>query len=213
MRRIENVADEFRRIRAEPGRPNKALHALQWARERVAAHSLYSRADDIKPARQTSFCNDEGADVYTLESRTGRLRVELAFIPDDFCGEPDDDCSDDYASLYKYWRGPYENLGRDAAHLATLRGLKAHKEAAPDDVYVYGISVRVFYGDAADPIGEAACWGFTDDGSQASEEYRWTSALDQYREALYGVRDKIRLERRAAYQAMMREAFAANFAV
>lgn len=214
MRRVGTVATEYAKLRSENAeRPAKARHAIQWARDRVAAYSLYSRVDDIKPVYQTSFCNDQGATVYTMESRSGRLRVELAFIPDDSpLHDFGDDGRDDYAALRRYFRND-EKLGRNAAHLAALRSLKAREEAESDtrDVYAYGIVARVFYGDDEDPISEASCWGFADDGSQVSDDYQWTSAVDQYREAMHGVADKIRQQRRVAFNAMMREAFAANF--
>lgn len=216
MNRTGTVAEEYRKIRIE-GRPAQARHAFQWARDRVAAYSLYSRAESVQ-ARRTSFCNDECADVYTLASINGRLRVEIAFLPDYEGSEPFEN-DDTLASLIRYFRGPYENLTRHDAYSRAVAALKARKEAEADDRerYTYGISVKVFWDTPElkdeEPIGESSCWGFIDDGSQASDEYRWASTLDQYRDALHGVRDKIRLERRAAYQAMMTEAFAANFAV
>ena len=215
MRRVGTLAEEYRKIRRENvSRPAKARHALQWARDRVAAYSLYMRADDIKPRRETSFCNDNGADVFTFASRNDAIRVELAFIPDDRGLEADDWGSDDYASLRRYFRND-EKLGRHDAHLAAVRALKAREEAEKDDRdrYAYGISVRIFYGDDENPIGEADCWGFADDYSNASEEYRWQSALDQYREAAHGLCGKIRNARREAFRAVMAEAFAANFAI
>lgn len=215
MRRVGTLAEEYRKIRRENARrPAKARHALQWARDRVAAYSLYSRADDIKPRRETSFCNESGADVFTFASRNDAIRVELAFIPDDHGPEEDDWGSDDYASFRRYFRND-EKLGRHDAHLAAVRALKARDEAKEDnrDRYAYGISVRIFYGDDENPIGEADCWGFTDDYSAESEAYRWQSALDQYREAAHGLCGKIRNARREAFRAVMAEAFAANFAI
>lgn len=214
MRRVGTVADVYREIRNESAsRPAKARHALQWARDQVAAYALYSRADDIKPRRETSFCNESGADVFTFASRNNAIRVELAFIPDDHGREADDWGTDDYASFHRYFRNE-EKLRRHDAHLAAVRALKAREEAKDDrDRYAYGISVRVFYGDGENPIGEADCWGMADDYSAESEAYRWQSATELYREATHGLCGKIRQARKQALRDIMAEAFAANFAV
>lgn len=217
MNRTGTVAEEYRKLRREE-RPAKARHAIQWARDRVAAYDLYTRAEE-RSRFKTSHCNDDGATVYLVESKSGKLRVELAFIPDYQGSEADDFGSDTLASLITYFRGPDERLGRHESYLRAVRAIKAREEAKNDtrDRYSYGISVRAFWNtpelEEGEPIGEASCWGFTDDGSQASDDYQWSSAVDQYREAMHGICGAIRDKQRQAFRAIMTEAFAANFAV
>lgn len=217
MRRVGTLAQEYAALRREDLlSPRKASHCLQWARERLAAHGLYMRAEEIG-RYQSSFCNQEGADVYTLASLKGRLRVEIAFIPDDH-GESDDFESDDYAGLLKYFRRDAK-LGRHASHLAALRALANAKEAKDSDreIHTYGISVNVFWNtpqlESGDPIGESSCWGFTSDFSNDSRDYQWSCALDQYREAMHGICCEIRSRRKAERKALMIEAFQANFSI
>lgn len=186
--------------------------ALRWAKE--------SRKDDAFEGRfqgvgryQSSFCNDDGADVYELASASDAIRVELAIMPD-YHGRDDFEPFDADATR-RYFRET-EKLGKAETErrlrLAVEREARFQERRERGDFGVYGVAVRVFYNtprlESGEPIAEDSCWGYESDGSDL-----WNFAREVYSTATHGLCAKLRSKRREERRAIMAEAFAANFAL
>ena len=214
MRRFVSMAESYRRNRATGAR---AVHAFQWAKAERATVAFWYRAEGVSKYK-TSFCNEDGADVWEIESHSGAIRVEIAIMPDHDGGLDRDHGSDDYASFRRYFRD-VEKLGKAEAHQRAVAAVKQQAEdnASDGNGTVCGVSVRVFYDvprlEAGDPIGEDSLWGIEISNDADSEFYLWDCVLQVYREATHGLCGKIRQARKQALRDIMAEAFAANFAV
>lgn len=187
--------------------------ALAWAREQLATDAFEWRAEQVSRFK-TSFCNQEGAEVWEIESASGRLRVELAVMPD-YDGRDDDAEDADAAELWRFFREE-KKLGRTAAREAVAESLEkqaAYRRARErGDYQSVGVGVRVFWNvprlEAGEPIAEDYCYGYETDGSDV-----WQFVREIYQNATHGLCAKLREIRQAERRALMAEAFAANFTI